>query len=570
MDKNKIQELLDAKALTEQELEKMRSKVTIMFTDIKGSTAYFEKHGDIAGMALINRHNGILFPVIEKAGGRVVKTIGDAIMASFSNQIGSVQAAVGMQKALAEDRKGRAEGEQIHIRIGIHTGLGLEKDNDVFGDVVNAAARTQHVCEPDQILITDVLVDAAKAAGLQCAHMGRAEMKGKDEPIELYALAWSESATEQLIEELQAQFDKKLKDAKRQFEKLEEDMENSREQWRAERRNLTAEIEQLEESVEQAREGARQRVSEDLQSELRFQLEEAISARRQVEQDLVAANEKWAADRETLKTQINSMQGTVVEAMERSNNPARMATALREQVEAKVAEAKEEWQLQWEGERRRLTAELERFKKGPAAAEDKKEAARRAVLEKLGKLPPGSSGPGPKSAGQLEKDFEDSKIQWETERDQLNMKLQKLERELQNSKDTLRSEVYQELRAQYEPKLIEANQERGRLKQEVESLNAQLAEQNERLSARVQQLEQALPDAQAAVRRQVSAELQAQFDLKIEEANRLRSRMERKHQDSAEEREVEFRKANKQIIELKEQLKEAKEAAFKASRRPAE
>lgn len=240
--------------------------------------------------------------------------------------------------------------------------------------------------------------------------------------------------------------------------------------------------------------------------------------------------------------------------------------ALREQVEAKVAEAKEEWQIQWEGERRRLTAELDRLKKGPAAVEDKKDAARRAVLEKLGKLPPGSAGPGPKSPAQLEKDFEDSRIQWETEREQLNLKLQKMDRDLQNSKDSLRSEIFQEMRAQYEPKLIEANQERSRLHQEVESLNAQLAEQGQRLNVRVQQLEQAIPDAQAAVRKQVSAELQAQFDLKIEEANRLRSRLDRKHQDAAEEWEAERRRTKKQLTELQEQLKEAKEAAFKATR----
>lgn len=108
-DKNKIQELLDAKAFTDQELEKMHSKVTIMFTDIKGSTAYFEKHGDIHGMAMINRHNGILFPVIEKAGGRIVKTIGDAIMASFPNQTVSVQAAVGMGSRTPQGEKNRSQ-----------------------------------------------------------------------------------------------------------------------------------------------------------------------------------------------------------------------------------------------------------------------------------------------------------------------------------------------------------------------------------------------------------------------------------------------------------------------------
>src|SRR5438132_4471337 len=227
--------------------------MTILFSDIKGSTAYAEKKGDVEYMGMINRHNSILFPVIEGAGGRVVKTIGDAILACFQDPVGAVKAGVGMQRVLVEDRKGRQEIDEIHIRVGLHMGLGLIKDGDVFGDVVNAASRVQHQADVEQVLITDVLVDAAKAAGFECARMGRAELKGKDEPIDLYAVAWSESATKQLIEEVQARYDRRFKELRIQQEQLEEDFESARDQWRAERRNLNGEIEQLEESVDRAR-----------------------------------------------------------------------------------------------------------------------------------------------------------------------------------------------------------------------------------------------------------------------------------------------------------------------------
>src|SRR6267142_1601310 len=276
--KDKLQELLEARAIADQELEKMRTPVTILFSDIKGSTAYFEKKGDLEGMAMINRHNGVLFPVIEGEGGRIVKTIGDAIMACFEDQVAAVKAAVGMQRALEEDRKGREEIEQIHIRVGLHHGLGLLKEGDVFGDVVNAASRVQHQAQTEQILITDALLDAAKSAGFECARMGRAELKGKDEPIDLYAVAWSESATQQLIEQVQTKYELKLKDLRKQQEQLEEDFETARDQWRTERRNLNVEIEQLEENVERARQAAQAQASEDLQSEIRFQLAEAIRA----------------------------------------------------------------------------------------------------------------------------------------------------------------------------------------------------------------------------------------------------------------------------------------------------
>src|SRR5438552_8255389 len=122
------------------------------------------------------------------------------------------------------------------------------------------------------------------------------------------------------------------------------------------------------------------------------------------------------------------MQASAVESMERSNNPARLAMAVNEKVEARLAEAKQEWQLKWDGDRRRFNAEIERLKKAgsPSAVDEKKDAARRALLEKLGKLPPGSGGPGPKTADQVQKEFEDAKIGWDTEREQFNLKIKKL------------------------------------------------------------------------------------------------------------------------------------------------
>jgi class 3 adenylate cyclase len=566
-EKDKLQELLEQRAQMEQELEKLKAPMTILFSDIRGSTSFAEKKGDIEYMSMISRHNSLLFPVIQSLGGRVVKTIGDAILAQFDDPVAGVKAAAEMQRVLAKDREGKEETDQIHIRVGLHYGFGLIKDNDVFGDVVNAASRVQHQAETEQVLITDALLEAATTAGFECAKIGRAELRGKDEPIDLYALAWSESATKQLIEEVQARYEKRFKELKKQQEQLEEDFENSREQWRAERRNLNTEIEQLEEAVERAREASREQLSEDLQSELRFQLDEANRSRQQVEQDLELVRQRFEAERTNLKAQIAGMQATVLEAMERSHNPARMAAALRDQVDARVADAKQDWQLQWEGERKRFNAEIEKLKKmaGPGVDNEKKEAARRAVLERLGKLPAGS-GPVAKSADQWEREFENAKIQWGADRDQLELKVKKLELQVQRDQDSLRTEIYQEMVAQYEPKLADSNRERQRLEQEIQSLTSDLASERLRLNARIEQLQQAMPEAQEAARKQTLAELESQFETKAEEANRLRLRAERKYQDVIEELEAAQRRAKKQISTLEEQLKEAKEAVYKAQK----
>jgi class 3 adenylate cyclase len=563
MDKDKLQDVLESKAPLESNIENVRTPVTILFSDIKGFTAYFEKYGDVLGMAMLERHNNLLFPHIQGNGGRIIKTIGDSIMASFEDPSKAVRAAAEMQRALAGDRDGRPDEEHIHVRVGLHTGLGVLKDNDIFGDVVNAAARVQKQAQPNQILITDVLLDSAKNAGFQCAAFGKAEMKGKDEPIDLFAVAWSQQATDQLIDEVQARFEAKLKEAKQQYEDLEAEFENSRDQWRAERRKMSVQIEQIEDAADQVREKARAQVTSDLHSEVQFQLQEAMRVKEDLQRQFEAAEARWNTERDNLKAQIAAMQASVIEAMEKSNNPARMGTMVREQVDARLAGAKQEWELGWQTERRQLTSELERLKKTSGASDERKEAARLALLQKLGKLPPGSAI---KSPEQLRQELERAKRQWETERDELLLKIKRLENEATRSKESIRAEIYQELHSLFEPKLVEAHHERQLLKIEVQKITAELDDERSRLNARIAELQQSVKEAEAAARSQAAAEIHDQLDVKINEATRARSRAERKLQDISEELESERRRAKRQIAQLEEQLREAKEVAFKATR----
>ena len=552
----------------------VRSEVTILFSDIEGSTSYFERKGDEEGLAMVQHHNDLLFPVIENEGGRVVKTIGDGIMACFKDPVSAVKAAIGMQQALEADRAMTFDAdEHIHIRVALHMGPGIEKDNDVYGDVVNAAAKVQQQAQPDQILITEVLRESAKQAGAPCAKLGRAEMKGKDEALDVYAVAWSALASEQLLAELQARYEEKIRELRKEKNHLEEELETSGEQWRAERRRLTGEIEGLEAEVESAKEAAGLRSSEDLQAQVRFQLEEATRAKEQLEQELTAAQARWEVERKRLQAQVDSLQGAALEAMAQTNNPARLALAIRDQVDARLKDAKEQWQTQWESERSRLLSEIERLKNAVSAApliDDKRESARRGLLQKLGK---GPAEPAPVTAGwggggktpqQWESEFREAKAKWELERDQLTMKVKQLEREGQLHKDSIRQEVFQELRGQYEPRLESYERERKRLKDDLEAVTAQLGEERQRLTARIEHLERSLPEAQEAARTQVIAELRADYEMKMEEINRLRARSERRSQDALEESEAALRRAKKEIARLQEELKEAKEMAFRA------
>ena len=147
------------------ELEKLRRNITVLFTDIKGSTAYFEKYGDSAGLLMVHHCNTLLGKVVESHGGRVIKTIGDSVMASFEDHAEAVAAAIEMQEAITAANLAKPPADRITIRIGINHGLGFVKSNDVFGDVVNMASRVESAASPEQILISDTLHQAVAGSG---------------------------------------------------------------------------------------------------------------------------------------------------------------------------------------------------------------------------------------------------------------------------------------------------------------------------------------------------------------------------------------------------------------------
>src|SRR5579862_9784108 len=101
-----------------QELEQFRRTMVVMFSDIQGSTSYFEKHGDAAGLFMVRQCNDIIRRLVEKHGGVVVKTIGDGAMATFPEAKAAVDSAIEIQCSVAGN-SGLCK-DQIALRIGIH------------------------------------------------------------------------------------------------------------------------------------------------------------------------------------------------------------------------------------------------------------------------------------------------------------------------------------------------------------------------------------------------------------------------------------------------------------------
>jgi class 3 adenylate cyclase len=158
--------------------------LSFMFTDLKGSTALYERIGDLKAFTLVQQHFDVLGKVVREHHGAIVKTIGDAVMACFMTPADALRAALAMIAGI-EAFNQRRDSTDIVLKIGLHRGyaiaVGLNERLDYFGQTVNIAARVQGLAEANEICMTpDVYQDADVAAILadHSCQQERAQLKG--------------------------------------------------------------------------------------------------------------------------------------------------------------------------------------------------------------------------------------------------------------------------------------------------------------------------------------------------------------------------------------------------------
>jgi class 3 adenylate cyclase len=145
------------------------TSLTFLFTDLKGSTALYERVGDLAAFDLVRAHFHALLEIISSEKGAVVKTIGDAVMATFIRPEHAIVAGLRMRAAM--DGLNAERGTQdLIVKIGIHEGpclaVMLNERQDYFGQTVNIAARVQSLSTSQEIHITGPVIDAPAVAAL--------------------------------------------------------------------------------------------------------------------------------------------------------------------------------------------------------------------------------------------------------------------------------------------------------------------------------------------------------------------------------------------------------------------
>jgi class 3 adenylate cyclase len=141
------------------------TSLTFLFTDLKGSTALYDRVGDLAAYDLVREHFRVLNEIVASEAGAVVKTIGDAVMATFPTPDRALAAALRMRSSVRDIRDG-----DLLIKIGIHEGpclaVTLNDRLDYFGQTVNIAARVQGLADAKAIFATKPVVDYPQVAKL--------------------------------------------------------------------------------------------------------------------------------------------------------------------------------------------------------------------------------------------------------------------------------------------------------------------------------------------------------------------------------------------------------------------
>ena len=143
--------------------------LTFLFSDLRGSTELYERVGDLTAFDLVNEHFRLLQEIIASERGAVVKTIGDAVMATFETPDRAIAAAIRMREAMS-DLGAERQHQSLGLKMGIHEGsclaVTLNGQQDYFGQTVNIASRVQGLAASRSIVVTESVVENAHTRAL--------------------------------------------------------------------------------------------------------------------------------------------------------------------------------------------------------------------------------------------------------------------------------------------------------------------------------------------------------------------------------------------------------------------
>jgi adenylate cyclase len=163
-----------------------------MFADMVGYTALTQSNEALA-LSLLETQKGVILPLVREHGGTPVKTIGDAHLAEFSSALEAVRCAMDIQRSMRQRAGNVPPEQQFKLRIGIHVGDVIHKENDVFGDAVNIASRIQPLADPGGVCISQQVYDQVQnKVDFRLEKLPQRQLKNVSTVIEVYRVIETE------------------------------------------------------------------------------------------------------------------------------------------------------------------------------------------------------------------------------------------------------------------------------------------------------------------------------------------------------------------------------------------
>lgn len=165
--------------------------ITVLFTDIAGSTAMTQNLGDAGAQQVVRAHNRVVREALTMWNGKEVKHTGDGIMASFVKTSDSLDAAMQMQREATEYTEQNPD-KPLHLKIGINAGEPISEDNDLFGSTVQMSARIVDKAQAEEIFVSEIVRGICAGKTYKFVNRGTYPMKGFDTDPVLYEVVWRE------------------------------------------------------------------------------------------------------------------------------------------------------------------------------------------------------------------------------------------------------------------------------------------------------------------------------------------------------------------------------------------
>ena len=163
----------------------------VLFADVSGSTKLYETVGDAAAHAAIDLCVKLFANITQEHGGRVIKTIGDEVMAIFPQASDAGRAATDIQLGIASMPP--VDKVRLGVRVGLHFGPVVERDGDVFGDTVNLSARLTEMAARGQIITSlETVEKLGDLQRLDCRKLYAIPVKGKEKDVQICEILWTD------------------------------------------------------------------------------------------------------------------------------------------------------------------------------------------------------------------------------------------------------------------------------------------------------------------------------------------------------------------------------------------